>query len=104
MAADRGGGALRGAGNLGYSAATTRCTRHCVSSARKRRRLDRLVEHLDAVGARLLAHVRAAVGGDQDGGEVGAEAVAQRGDGLDAVAVVEVIVDQEPIQATLGPP
>ena len=34
-------------------------------------RLDRLVEHLNVVGARLLAHVRAAIGGDQDGREIG---------------------------------
>ena len=68
----------------------------------QRRRLDRLVEHLDAVGARLLAHVRAAVGGDQDRGQVGAEAVAQRGDRRDAVAVVEVIVDQQAVGRTLG--
>ena len=38
----------------------------------QRRGLDRLVEHLDAGGAGLLAHARRAVGGDQDRRQVGA--------------------------------
>src|SRR5439155_24629327 len=53
------------------------------------RRLERLMEHLDVVGARLLPHARAAVGGDQDGGEIGAETPTQRTDSSDAVAIVE---------------
>ena len=62
----------------------------------QRRRLERLVEHLDVARARFLAHMRRAVGGDQDRRQVGAEAPAQRRDRLDAVAGVEVIVDQQP--------
>ena len=38
----------------------------------QRRRLDRLVQHLDALRARLLAHRRRAVGGDQDRRQVAA--------------------------------
>ena len=40
----------------------------------QRRRLDRLVEHMHAFGARLLAHMRRAVGGDQDRRDVAARA------------------------------
>ena len=81
-----------------YSAAATRCTRHCASSARSAAGLIGLLQHLDVARARLVAHARRAVGGDQDRRQVGAEAPAQRGDRLDAVAVVEVIVDQQPVR------
>ena len=83
---------------ISYSAAATRCTRHCVEQRAQGGRLERLVEHLDAVRARFLAHVRAAVGGDQDGGEIGAEAPAQLGDRLDAVALVEMVIDQQAVR------
>ena len=48
---------------------------------------------------RGLRRARAgAVGGDQDRRQVGAEAPAQLDDGLDAVAVVEVVVDQQAVR------
>ena len=77
---------LAGPGRIDYSAAATRCTRHCASSARSAAGLSGLLQHLDVVRARLLAHRGRAVGGDQDRRQVGAEAPAQRGDRLDAVA------------------
>ena len=47
--------------------------------------------------SRLLAQMQAAVGGDQDGRQIGAETPAQLHDGLEAVAVIEVIVDQQTV-------
>ena len=80
-----------------HSAAATRCTAPLREQRAQRRRLDRLVEHLDAVRPRLLAHVRAPVGGDEDGREVGAESPPQWRDRLDAVAVVEVVIYQKAV-------
>ena len=67
----------------------------------QRRRLERLVQHLDVARARFLAHRRRAVGGDQDRRQVRAEAPAQRRDRVDAVAAVEVIVDQQSVRHRL---
>ena len=65
----------------------------------QRRRLDRLVEHLHVLASRASSRTAGdAVGGDQDGRQIGAEAPAQRGDGIDAVAVVEMIVDQQAVR------
>jgi tRNA(Ile)-lysidine synthetase-like protein len=58
--------------------------------------LDRLVQQLNAFGTRLFAHAGAAVGGDQDRRQVTA-APAQRHDRLDAIATVEVVIDQQSI-------
>ena len=63
----------------------------------QRRGLERLAQHLNVVLARLVAHVRRAVGGDQDRRQVGAEPAAQLDDGVDAVAVVEMIIDQQAV-------
>ena len=46
-------------GRIDLYSAATRCTRHCVISARNDGRLDRLVQQMNAFGARLLAHMRA---------------------------------------------
>ena len=85
-----------------HSAAATRSTRHCVSSARRAAGLSGLLSTWTPLRARFLAHMRTAVGGDQDGGEIGAEAPAQLLDRLDAVAVVEMVVDQETVGRHLG--
>ena len=85
-----------------YSAAATRCIAPLREQRAQGRRLERLVEHLDGVRAGILAHMRAAVGGDQDGGEVGAEAPAQFGDRIDAIALVEMVVDQQAVRRDLG--
>src|SRR5262249_60478939 len=68
----------------------------------QRRRLERLVEHLNVARAGVLAHARAAVGGDQDRRQFGTELPAQLNDSVDAVAVGEVIIDQQPIRPRLG--
>ena len=75
-----------------------RCDAPLRQQRAQRRRPDRLVQHLDIARARFLAHARAAVGGDEDRRQVGAEAPAQRRDRLDAVAAVEVIVDQHAVR------
>ena len=61
----------------------------------QRGRLHRLVQHRNVLLARRGAHVRAAVGGDQDRRNVLAEAAADVADRGDAVAAVEVVVDQQ---------
>ena len=57
--------------------------------------LYRLVENLDALRTGLVADVRAAVGGDEDGGQIRAETAAQLRDCRNPVTAVEVIVDQK---------
>ena len=64
----------------------------------QRRRLERLVQHLDALRARLLAHRRRAVGGDQDRRQVAAEARAQRAIASMPLPLVEMVVDQQPVR------
>src|SRR5262252_3398776 len=59
------------------------------------RRLDGLVEYLDCEGARGLAHIRGAIGGYEHGRNFRSEQPPQLGDRFDAVAVVEMIVNQE---------
>ena len=58
-------------------------------------RLERLVEHVDIVDTGIRAHPRAPVRGDQDPGEIGAKPMAQLANDLNAVAIVEVVIDQE---------
>src|SRR5882724_8874284 len=60
----------------------------------QRRRFHRLVEHRDFLLPRGEANIRTAVGGDQDRRNALAEAMANIPDGGDAVAAVEVVVDQ----------
>ena len=49
-----------------HSAAATPCMRHCPISARNAARLERLVQHRHVSGARGLAYLRIAVGGDEN--------------------------------------
>ncbi len=90
--------ASAGEGSLTYYSAATRCTRHCVISARSDAGFTGLLSTMHAVGAGFLAHMARAVGGDQDRRDMTAEAAAQFGDGGNAVAAVEVIVDQKPVR------
>ena len=78
-----------------YSAATICCARHWPSSARSEAGFTRLVEHRDVFLARGGPHIRAAIRGDQDRRDVLAEAAADLADRGDAVAAVEMIVDQK---------
>ena len=67
----------------------------------QRRRLDRLVEQLDALCACFLAHRGAAIGGDQNRGRA-REAAAQLRNGLDAVLLAEMLVDEHCIWRTFA--
>ena len=51
-----------------------------------------------ALGTGFFAHMQRAVRGDEDGGNLASEAAAQFGDDGDAVAAVEVIVDQKTVR------
>ena len=64
--------------------------------------LHRLVEHDDAVLARGVADMRAAVCRDQDGWDVFAETLADVADRCDAVAPVQMIVDQQAGDPLIG--
>ena len=77
--------------------ATRRCTRHCAISARSAAGLSGLLQHLNVLLARGVAHMRRTVGGDQDRRQFGAEPAAQLDDGIEAVAAVEMIIDQKAV-------
>src|SRR5205807_2453395 len=68
----------------------------------ERRRLHRLVEHRDVFIPRGQLDGGAAVGGDQDRRDGVAEAAADVADGGNAVAAVEMIVDQQAGDAAAG--
>src|SRR4051812_41146519 len=57
-------------------------------------RLERLVQDLDVARTCLVAHQRRPVGGDQYRGQIVAEAPTQCRDRLDAVAAIEMVIDQ----------
>ena len=68
----------------------------------QRGRFNWLVEQLGAVRAGLFAHMRAPIGCNQDGCEIGTEAATQLVDGGYTVAVVEVVIYQETVRRYFG--
>ena len=57
----------------------------------------RLVQHLNVVGAGGVAHLVRAIPGDENGGKVGAEPVPEFDDRVDAIALIEMVVDEQSI-------
>ena len=78
-----------------YSAATICWVRHWPSRARSDAGLTGLLSTAIFSSPRRGPHMRTAVGGDQDRRNVFAEPVANVPDRGDAVAAVEMIVDQK---------
>jgi hypothetical protein len=62
---------------------------------------ERLVEDMNLLGTCKSSHPRAAVGRNQDRRQV-AELLPQRHDRIKAIALVEVVVDQETIESPVG--
>jgi DNA-binding NarL/FixJ family response regulator len=63
----------------------------------ERRGLERFAQHLNVLLAGGVAYMRRAVGGDQDRRQLSAEPAPQLDDGVEAVALVEMIIDQKAV-------